>query len=549
MNLPVGIKPLIIEKWNWSNAHSNFTQKLKENCSFELTVSDEEFENKYKTFKEKYNATTENIQWLIKYAMDKNIRLKPMGSGWSLTKVNVSEDGIINTKKLRLKAQLGKSQIAQSYIDKGGDPSNLLFAQCGNTIISINDLLEKERNPPKSLRASGGSNGQTIVGALSTGTHGSAFKYGALSEFVVGMHIVVGPDRHVWLERASYEVTSNEFRSWIKAEVILDDDLFNSALISFGSFGFIHSVLIEVEPKYLLEQELKVVPYDDGLIKAITDADFTGIASRLKYPLDVANDSLYHFEIAINPHKFKKNDPEEGAYMRVMYKQPYRSDYTRFEPSTKGHTYGDDVLGYIQQVLDTVEKIPGKIELALIPKAVNALFKTAFDRPEAAMGTVGETFRNTVFRGQLFSGAYTFDRKDIPQIVDIALDINKKIPFAGVIALRFIKGTKATLGPAQFPNTCVLEMDGVDADVNHKFIEELTNRVESQNIRYGVHWGKINKVLNKERVRRMYGNEKVDKWLKHRKQLLRTVDVRNVFNNGFLEQCGLDQWDDSSGPV
>lgn len=542
MNLPLGVNQLIIEKWNWTNAHSNFTQKLKEGASFELTVSGEEFENTYKTFKEKYNKTTENIQWLIKYAMDHNIRLKPMGSGWSLCKVNVSEDGIINTKKLRLKAQLGKSQIAQSYLDKGGDPTNLLFAQCGNSIISINDLLEKERNPAKSLRASGGSNGQTIVGALSTGTHGAAFKFGGLSEFIVGMHIVVGPDRHVWLERKSYEVTSNEFRSWIKAEVILDDDLFNSALISFGSFGFIHSVMVEVEPKFLLEQELKVVPYNDALLKAITDADFTGMAPYLKYPLDEANEKLYHFEVAINPHKFKKNDPEEGAYLRVMYKLPYRSDYQKFMPNFDGYTYGDDVLGLIQQVLDVVEKAPGKIELALIPKAVNTLFKTAFDRPEAAIGTIGETFRNTVFRGKLFSGAYTFDRKDIPEVVDVCLEINKQIPFAGVLALRFIKGTKATLGPAQFPDTCVLEMDGVDAEVNHKFIEELTRQVELRNIRYGIHWGKINKVLNKERVRRMYGDDKVDTWLKHRKQLLVSEEVRNVFNNGFLEQCGLDQW-------
>src|SRR5690606_4037466 len=133
-------------------------------------------------------------------------------------------------------------------------------------------------------------------------------------------------------------------------------------------------------------------------------------------------------------------------------------------------------------------------------------------------------------------------RKDIPEVVDICLEINKQIPFAGVLALRFIKGTKATLGPAQFPDTCVLEMDGVDADVNHKFIEELTKQVELRNIRYGIHWGKINKVLNKERVRRMYGDDKVDTWLKHRKQLLVSEDVRNVFNNGFLEQCGLDQW-------
>lgn len=542
MDLPLGIKSLSIHKGKWSNAHINFTQRLKKDASFELTVSDLEFKAKYTTFREKYHKTTENLQWLIKYAIEKKLKLRAMGSGWSLSKIAVSEDGIINTKKLTLKAELTASQVSESYIGNGGDPGNLLFAQCGNEIIRINDLLEKQRDPCRSLKASGGSNGQTIVGAFSSGTHGAAFKFGALSEMIVGMHIVVGPDRHVWLERPSYPVTSEAFRSWIQAEVIMDDDLFNSALVSFGSFGIIHSVLIEAEPKFLLEQELKVMPYDHALEQAIKFGDFSGLASKLKYPIDVLDDIIYHFELAINPHNFKKNDPEEGVYFRVMYKQPYHADYTPFDPHAGGqYMYGDDVLGLMQSVLNRVERLPGKmLEIALIPKVVNALFKVAYNRPEAAIGTIGETFRNTIFRGKLFSAAYAFDRLSIPEVIDIILEINKRIPFAGVLAMRFVKGTKATLGFTRFENSCVLELDGADTSINHKFAETFTEEIESRNIAYAIHWGKINNILNKTRLRKMYGDENVDKWLDHRSQLL-SEESRNVFNNGFLEHCGLDK--------
>ena len=541
MSLPLGILPLEIRNWEFTNAHDNFTQRLRKGASFDLTVSDPEFKAKFPTFKDKYNQTTKNLQWLIRHAIDNKTRLRAMGSGWSLSKVAVCEDGIINTKKLRLKAELSRTQVSKEYLNKGGDPGNLLFAQCGNTVIEINELLEKVINPRKSLRASGGSNGQTIVGALSTGTHGAAFKFGSLSEFVVGLHIVVGPDRHVWLEKASHQVTSEEFRSWMGAEVIIDDDMFNSALVSFGSFGIIHGILIEVEPKFLLEQQLQIVPYDAALINAITEADFSGLKAKLKYPDDLDN-KLYHFELAINPHTFQKNnsDPDKGVYLRVMYKIPYYDGYPPFEQKVKGHTYGDDVAGLIQLVLDIVEALPGKLEMAIIPKTVNALFKAAYDRPETAIGTVGETFRNTIFRGKLFSAAFSFNREIIPELIDIILAINGEIPFGGVMAMRFVKGTKATLGFAKFPNTCVLELDGVDAKINHKFSEELVKVLESKNIPYAVHWGKINGVLNKERVRKIYG-QKVDQWLDHRKQLL-TNEVRDVFNNGFLEQCGLDQW-------
>ncbi|MGA0557419.1 FAD-linked oxidase [Larkinella sp. VNQ87] len=542
MDLPLGIKPLSFEAegWTFTNAHANFRQKLKKGSSFELTVSDPEFKATYTTFKDRYNKTTENIQWLIQYAIDHQIRLRAMGSGWSFSKVAVCEDGIINTKKLRLKAQLAASQLAPAYLDQGGDPTNLLFAQCGNSIIEVNDLLEKERQPAKSLRASGGSNGQTIVGAFSTGTHGAAFKFGPLANFIVGMHLIVGPDRHVWLERASYPVTSPAFHDWIRAEVIRDDELFHSALVSFGSFGFIHSVLLEVEPVFLLEQEFKTIPYDEALETMILTGDFSAIAPRLKYPLPQINDTLYHLELAINPHHFKKGDPDQGAYLRVMYKQPYRTDYVPFKPETEGYTYGDDVLGLMQTILDKIEVLPGKLEVKLIPKLVNSLFKLAYDRPATAMGTVGETFRNTIFRGKLFSAGFAFDRKDIPQLIDLILAINHQRPFAGVMAMRFVKGTLATLGFTRFDNTCVLELDGADTKSNHEFVRLLAETVEAQEIPYAVHWGKITTMLTPERVRKMYGDQAVDRWLRHRAQLL-SEPVRKVFMNGFLETCGLDQ--------
>ena len=547
MNLPLGIYPLEIKNWKFTNAHENFTQDLKKGACFDLRVDDPEFKTQFKTFKEKYNRTTENIQWLIKYAIDQKIRLRAMGSGWSLSKCAVTEHGIINTKNLRLKADLTDAHVSKEYRDKGGDKSNLIFAQCGNTVIEINELLEQKLN--KSLRASGGSNGQTIIGALSTGTHGAAFKFGSLSEFVVGLHIVVGPNRHVWLERKSKQVTTPEFRSWMNAEVIIDDDLFNSALVSFGSFGFIHGILIEVEPLFLLEQQLQIVPYNDALEKAIRFGDFTGLAPKLKYPLNELDQKLYHFELAINPHTFEKNnaDKEKGVYLRLMYKVDYRKGYPKIEPKTKGHTYGDDVSGLIMEILDRIKNIPGA-ETAIIPKTVNALFKTAYDRPETAIGTVGETFKNTIFRGRLFSAAFSFDRDIIPKLIDMILKMNEKIPFAGVMAMRFVKGTKATLGFSKFENTCVLELDGVDAKINHEFCEALAQALEKENIPYGVHWGKINGVLNKDRVKKMYGDN-VNKWLTHRKQLLLTDEVRNVFNNWFLENCGLDQWASVNTPA
>jgi hypothetical protein len=109
-----------------------------------------------------------------------------------------------------------------------------------------------------------------------------------------------------------------------------------------------------------------------------------------------------------------------------------------------------------------------------------------------------------------------------------------------VIAMRFVKGTKATLGFTRFENTCVLELDGADSSLNYKFVEAFTIHIENKNIEYAIHWGKINNVLNEKRIRYMYGDSRVDQWLQHRNQLL-SAETRKVFNNEFLERCGLDK--------
>lgn len=149
---------------------------------------------------------------------------------------------------------------------------------------------------------------------------------------------------------------------------------------------------------------------------------------------------------------------------------------------------------------------------------------------------MGETFRYTRFKGQNASAALAVATSDIFRVVEVILELNNTRPVAGAIALRFVKGTPALLGFTKFPKTFVLEMDGVDADATRIFFEEVWLRLESQHISYTLHWGKINFILNEQRVRRMYGNLNVDKWLRCREALL-DAPTRSVYTN----DCILDK--------
>ncbi len=524
--LPDGIERLPITKWE--NGHQNFVHQFKENASFKLRIPSAQSSNPYRD-------TTKNFQWLIQYAIDNDIHLRALGNGWSFSHVAVCEGGLVDTKALRLSYNLRNSFVAPEYLQKGKNAGDLFFAECGLSVLDLDEKLEAS-NPKRSLKASGASNGQTIAGCTSTGTHGSAFNVGAVHDSIVGLHIVVGPDKHVWIEKESNPVASDEFISWLGAEPIKDDDMFNAAVVSFGSFGFIHGILLETEPIFLLEQfRAGNVVYNDALKPAMNQLDFSSILDSLPAPPDGPGKELYHFEILVNPQMFEPDNEQKGVYFKTMYKTPYREDYTRIARNDSGFTYGDDLLGLIQTVVDHIG--PGLSSL-LVPGLVNKLFPLAFKSNETYTGTLGETFSNTKFVGKAGSAAIGVHASNASTVVEEVVRLNKESPFPGALALRYVKGTTALLGFTHFDKTCILELDGVDCKLTRDFYERIWARLEELSIPYTLHWGKMNFDLNPDLVQKMYGDN-VTKWKNCRHSLL-DENARKVFTNNFMIQCGLN---------
>lgn len=525
MSLPEGIESMPITRW--TNGHENFTVPLNPDACFALKIpagmSDAEG----------YHATTANFQWLIKNAIDRRFSLRALGNGWSFSEVAVGRDGLIDTKSLRLAFWMHDSFIAPEYLQQGRS-EDLFFVQCGVSIFELHNTLRKKG---RSMKACGGSNGQSVVGGFSTGTHGAAFEVGAIHDSVVGMHVITGPDRHVWIERASAPVASPEFMDWLGAELVRDDAMFHAAVISFGSFGLVNGVMMETDPLFLLEEHrLDQLPYNEALIKVVSALDFSDLAPLLPVPLNDPVKKLYHLEMIINPHHFEKNNAEKGVYVRLLYKMPYRDDYPRVPRDDSGFMYGDDTLGVIETVLDRL----GAVAPLLVPPLVNKLFPLAFKANGPALGTLGEIFINTRFRGKAASAATAISMADIDRVLDLIMKTNTESPFPGALACRFVKGTKATLGFTRFEHTCVLEMDGVDAEVSRSFFRKVWQKLEAAGIPFTLHWGKLNFILNEQLVRKMYGDANVDSWISCR-QVLMDEPSRKVFTNNFMRQCGLDQ--------
>ncbi|HZG00193.1 MAG TPA: hypothetical protein VEY71_04280, partial [Chitinophagales bacterium] len=266
--------------------------------------------------------------------------------------------------------------------------------------------------------------------------------------------------------------------------------------------------------------------------------DQAGLPPERRMPVDTPDQYLYHLEIAINPHRFAANDPSRGIYLRTFYRVPcppqYQPNHNRAESE---RTYGDHTLGIVSRLVDRLGPVT---QPHLIRGLVNQLFDATLRAPVPQPRTIGETFRFSRFRGQIASAALAVDGADTFRALHEILTLNAQRPLAGGIALRYVKGTQATLGFTRFSKTCVIEMDGVDADVTREFFRDAWLRIEAAGIPYTLHWGKLNYILTEPRVRRMYGDVAVNDWLRCRASLMDPLSQR-VFTNAFMTQCGLDK--------
>jgi hypothetical protein len=528
--IPPGIKPYQPDN-PWKNCHENFTNTFKANSSWILDHA-----NPALNASDLYKRATENLKWVIGKSIEQSVTLRAIGSNWSFSSVAMCSGGMVQTRSLDLIFNVNETLVAPAYVQGGKTPKDLIFVECGAQVARLNRAIEIDRTPARCIQASGGSNGQTIAGCISTGTHGAALYKGAVHDSVVGIHLVTGPDTHVWLERESYPVASDKFISWLGATPHRNDQLFESALVSFGSFGIIHGVMLETDPLFLLkEYRIENAVYTDDLMNALSTLDIPRLRQLLPgFPESVPGHELYHMELNLNPFALTKNS-SAGLFIFLFYKVPVPPGYVTDHGGTHDPAPSPEFIMIMKGLLGV---LGSDRSYNTIKKLTTREFDKNVRPPTPEPKSIGSIFRDTRFTGNIASFAFSVPTGKLPQTIEQICQEIAVNAFAGAVAVRFVKGTKATLGFTKFENTTVVEMDGLDSNANHQVFENVIGRMEQQNIPYSIHWGKLNGPLTKERIVSIYGDKQI-KWRQSRSQLL-SPEARKVFSNPFMEKCGLD---------
>ncbi len=199
----------------------------------------------------------------VLYYESQDLKISAMGSLWSYTNCALSDTEpnpvMVDTSQLNRILSIDETPFSDYREDKRSNfddspvsSDNLIYVEGGAKIYEINVQLRRDSNP-RAFRSLGGSNGQSLAGAINTSTHGSNIDVGPVSQAVRAIHLVSYGGQDWWIEPKTNSITvidDIKISNQRCTKIIYDDDLFNSCLVSVGNGGVVYAYVIEVVPAY-----------------------------------------------------------------------------------------------------------------------------------------------------------------------------------------------------------------------------------------------------------------------------------------------------------
>lgn len=470
---------------------------------------------------EMFRHAGESLDLLIRRARDVGKRVLPIGSGWALSRINVTDGWLVNTKLLN-----SCYDIADRYFDPAypaGKRRQVVLAQGGMQIAELSAYLEQvPRNDAerRAIQAAGIGNGQTVAGSVSGNTHGSQITFGAMPDFVAGLHIATGGGKTLWIERASKPVMNQDFVAKIGAHLIRDDDIFNAAVVSFGTFGIIAAIAVETVPAYLLE------------FPAIVDMSYADLKQKLKEFAAAPPQDIYHFEFIFDPHSRKQTAMVASA-PQVPWKLVPTPKPRWIVRDRKGFAPGINILG----ILGLLRAI---LPTGLITRVQYKQYRK-IALLNNVLGTPGQIYTSSIYylEGYIES-AYAVSVADAPATIDISSEVARAMRLPSINQVRLCRASGGTLAFTQHePITAVFEYGMIKDDRFPEFERRMDEAFRKAGIRYTMHWSK-NSGLTPEKLLYMYGAPRIASWKAARRAVFgNDQSLMKVFETDTMKEAGL----------
>jgi FAD/FMN-containing dehydrogenase len=463
-----------------------------------------------------------SLDALIREARDAGKRILPIGAGWALSRINITDGWLVNTKLLNSCYDVGEQYFDDAY--PAAERRNVVVAQAGMQIAELNAYLElepREDGHRRAIKAAGIGNGQTVAGSVSGNTHGAQITFGAMPDFVAGLHVATGSGRTLWIERASKPVLNEQFAARIDADLIRDDDIFNAAVVSFGTFGIILAMAVETAPIYQLD------------FAPIKDIRHTDLKAKLSGFAEKPPKDLYHYEFIFDPHGRSQMALEASA-PKVEFKRGVRTPKPRWIVRDKnGFAPGINLL-----------RVVGQFRSLVPPRLITGLQMKEYRKIallDGVRGSPGQIYTSSIYylEGYIES-AYAVSVRDAPATIDLSSKVAGELRLPSINQVRLCRASQATLAFTQHePITAVFEFGMIKDDRFPEFERRLDAAFREAGIRYSMHWSK-NSGLDPAKLEYMYGADRSASWKAARRAVFGNDEsLMKTFESDAMAEAGL----------
>jgi FAD binding domain-containing protein/D-arabinono-1,4-lactone oxidase len=462
-------------------------------------------------------TTLVEVVAIVKRAESENRKVRAVGSGHSFSDIALTDDFLIDTHGLKKVLRLDTETLKA-----GVQTSTLVEVECGITIADVNDRLDEMG---LALINMGAHTAQTVVGALSTSTHGSGIGLGSAASFVRSI-VVVGSEGTVYrIEPADGITDPGKFKSKHgDMELRHDDDWFKSVVIGLGCMGVVYSVTIAVREKYWLRETRTLSKW--GQVKA----------DLLKGEVLREN---RHYEVLVSPYKL---NGDHTCLVTARSETPEPRHPSPEKDNRSPLSVGFSFLPRpLIRLFGKLESLKLRLLPGSAPRTIENSLKALVDEEYIAKSyRVLDLGAPNYVAG--YSSELALDVADhsyiaaAEKIIEIAgrNRNTKKIYHTVPFSLRFVAKHDLYLSMMYGRDTCMIEVPMIDPTNGGM---EILRDIEEGLLELGArpHWGQVNYLPGGiSLIRKMY--PMLDKWLAVR----RTLNSRGTFNNNFSQRCGFD---------
>lgn len=475
---------------------------------------------------------------LVQGAEARGARVRMTGSGHSFSDVAVTDEVLLGPSCLDDVLPIDGAQLRTDVPAKAGRA--LVRVQSGTTIRQLNQRLWASG---RSLQNLGGYDGQTIVGAAITGTHGSGLDHGPIVSQVVSLQVVTTGGELLQVEPTSGVTDPARFVDHlpedpsVRIRLVQDDDVFNAVSVSLGCMGIVYAVVLEVETRFWLRERrtlttLEALSAPGGFLHELLR---TGRAPARK-----GEPAPDHYEIYFSPYASRKSGRlEHSAILTERLKlraEPSRD--TNARRRGRGVDAGS-ILALVADRLGVVESQlnrDSEVGVKLIETSLKTLRDDRFiDRGYRVYHLGAANYARALGIEMAFDLGQTLDATH--ELLATAarerwLDRTHAIP----VTLRFVKQTPALLAMQHGRPTMMMEIGMFSAvsyaqsmlvEYEHAFMSRFSARP---------HWGlDLDVIRDTHAIAALY-----PEWAKWRR-VYQTLNPHGTFDGAFTDRIGLSQ--------